>query len=113
MHAIKDWGQQYARFYSSCAVWARTALKRCRDLSPQNKGDPFQEGTATSTGQYSFSEPAHGVWPGRADPRAARPFMRGPEAKQCSFKPHAVKVVYLLVTRDVTTHPCLRAWTPV
>lgn len=37
--------------------------------------------------------------------------------KRCCFKPHAVKVVYLFLTSDVTTHPCLRGrlsalWTP-
>ena len=30
----------------------------------------------------------------------------------CCFKPHAVKVVYLFVTSDVTTHPCTRGASP-
>lgn len=34
-------------------------------------------------------------------------WIRAWSEKQCCFKPHAVKVVYLFVTSDVTTHPCL------
>lgn len=40
-------------------------------------------------------------------PHAGSPSIQRSGAKRCCFKPHAVKVVYLFVTSDVTTHPCL------
>lgn len=45
---------------------------------------------------------------GAVIPGTGRPLIPRSEGKQCCFKPHAVKVVYLFVPRDVTTHPCLR-----
>lgn len=50
----------------------------------------------------AVSEVKHG------NPRTGSAFIQRSEAKRCCFKPHAVKVVYLFVTFDVTTHPCLR-----
>lgn len=44
----------------------------------------------------------------RGDPRTGSASIPRSQAKRCCFKPHAVKVVYLFVTFDVTTHPCLR-----
>lgn len=65
------------------------------------------------------AEPARKWWFSNTSPSAIasqwkcecnhRACFRGSEigGKQCCFKPHAVKVVYLFVTSDVTTHPCL------
>lgn len=89
-------------------------LKVCRC---KNKDAPFQGEKQTTTGRYSPTERALYVQRWRGNPHTVCPLMRRSEAKQCCFKPHAVKVVYLLVIRDVTTHPCLRGrvstlWAP-
>lgn len=109
MQAIKDWGLA-VRTLLFQFHGVDTVTEALQWFVAAKKGGAFKDGTATSTGQYSFSEPVHRIYSRRGNPRAGCPLILGSDAKQCSFKPHAVKVVYLLVTRDVTTHPCLREW---
>ncbi|CAB1457827.1 unnamed protein product [Pleuronectes platessa] len=110
--AVKHYKVEQARFECThqdiCPLISPHALRICKPAQClRNKDALVRERTAGHGHSLPRNEPPH-----RADGvRRVTPPPTPPVASEirgingCCFKPHAVKVVYLFVTSDVTTHP--------